>query len=168
MPVHNNVCTKEPVEVWKNPSRGSFEFRIYFRAATRWPMRFLLLGRSALRNPFRWAIVRLSWVMTLSLQTCSKSPRKVCRNVAVSVPRTVARRVCYGGRKGRYWETEKQKTTGSLFYFSEANIFLLETVLSFVLNICIWANPVTFTPLTTATGLRTWRLWNYWITQILY
>merc|ERR1712241_333728 len=42
VPVHNNVCTKEPVE------------------------------------------------------SCSKSPRKVCRNVAVSVPRTVARRVCYG------------------------------------------------------------------------
>merc|ERR1712111_51082 len=70
VPVHNDVCTKEPVE---SCDQVAHEVPVAREVCTKEPV-----------------------------QTCSNSPRKVCRNVAVSVPRTVARRVCYGGRKGRY------------------------------------------------------------------
>merc|ERR1739842_216261 len=70
VPVHNKVCTKEPVESCDQVAK---EVPVARDVCTKEPV-----------------------------QSCSKVPRKVCRNVAVSVPRTVARRVCYGGKKGRY------------------------------------------------------------------
>merc|ERR1712032_1430386 len=70
VPVHNKVCTKEPVESCDQVAK---EVPVAREVCTKEPV-----------------------------QSCSKVPRKVCRNVAVSVPRNVARRVCYGGKKGRY------------------------------------------------------------------
>merc|ERR1712184_230288 len=62
VPVHNKVCTKEPVESCKKVPK---EVPVAREVCTKKPV-----------------------------QSCSQVPTKVCRNVAVSVPRTVARRVC--------------------------------------------------------------------------
>ena len=97
VPVAREVCNKEPVEVNNFLKFESQNIKYqHFRAASRCPKRFPFPRRSAPKSLSRSLIpVCLNIFANVPIfQSCSQVPTKVCRNVAVSVPRTVARRVC--------------------------------------------------------------------------
>merc|ERR1712110_711755 len=84
VPVHNKVCTKEPVESCKKVPK---EIPVAREVCNKEPV------QSCNQVP-KEVPVSKEVCTKKPVQSCSQVPTKFCRNVAVSVPRTVARRVC--------------------------------------------------------------------------